>query len=342
MTNAKISVRLKHLSRAARVLFLSCLLPLVCAPDALSSAADSPSGLKIVALGVRGGIVDGDLTAFLIHPSGDLRSLMCDAGTLGNGLLVAAKRGNLGGRTPDQTLGSDIKAFLITHAHLDHVAGMLVAATDYPGNAVYALPSTNEVLGEDYLNWAAWPNFSDRGKAPRLGSLHLRDMTPGVATPVAGTAMTATAWPLEHGGVESTAFLVQAGNSAVACLGDHGPDGASGEGRGHQLWRALAPLVRSGQLRTIITEASYADPRTESQLFGHMTPKYLIASLRDLAEEVGRPNALLGVTVIVSHVKYPVGGEAAYRKLILRQLREGNDLGVKFVVPEQGDKWDVP
>ncbi|WP_158093425.1 MBL fold metallo-hydrolase [Acetobacter sp. DsW_063] len=320
-------------------MLLLSLLPLVRAPDASASAADSPPGLEIVALGVRGGIVDGDLSAFLIHPSGDPRSLMCDAGTLGNGLLVAAKRGNLGGRTPDQVLGSDIKAFLITHAHLDHVAGMLVAATDYPGKAVYALPATNGVLSDDYLNWVAWPNFSDRGKAPRLGGLRLRDMTPGVSMQIADTAMTATAWPLEHGGVQSTAFLVQGGNSAVVCLGDHGPDSPSGGNRGHQLWWALAPLVRSGQLHTIITEASYADPRPDSQLFGHMTPKYLIASLRDLAEEAGRPKALQGVTVIVSHVKYPVGGDAAYRRLILQQLREGSDLGVKFIVPEQGDRW---
>jgi hypothetical protein len=37
---------------------------------ALPMTAQADTGLEITALGVRGGVVDGDLTAFLIHPVG--------------------------------------------------------------------------------------------------------------------------------------------------------------------------------------------------------------------------------------------------------------------------------
>jgi 3',5'-cyclic-nucleotide phosphodiesterase len=324
-----------------RPLLASILLSLVPGVAAAHGAArPAPGGLEIVALGVRGGIVDGDLTAFLLHPLGDPRALTCDAGTLARGLQVAARRGHLDGATPDRVLGQDIRAYLVTHAHLDHVAGMLIAATDYAGKTVYALPSTNATLSQDYLNWRAWPNFADRGTAPRLASLHLHDMAPGVAEDVAGTAMRVTAWPLDHAGVTSTAFLVEAGSSAALCLGDHGPDTPE-QPRTQALWQAVAPLLRAGRLRAIITEVSYPDPRDDRQLFGHMTPARLIAALRQLAAVVGDAQALRGVTVIVDHIKYPLGQEAAWRRAITGQLAAARDLPLRFVLPRQGDRFVV-
>jgi 3',5'-cyclic-nucleotide phosphodiesterase len=316
--------------------FFLLLALMACLPG-VADAQRVPQGLEIVALGVRGGIVDGDLTSFLIRPAGDPRALTCDAGTLGQGLLVAQRRGALGGESAAQVLGQDIKAILVTHAHLDHVAGLLIAATDYPGKNVYALPATNAVLSGDYLNGRAWPNFADRGPAPRLGSLHLRDMVPGVAETVDGTAMRATAYLLEHGGVTSTAFMIETGSAAALCLGDHGPD-SPGHDELRRLWQAAAPLLREGRLKAIITEASYSDPREDKQLFGHMTPSRLIASLRDLAALAGGPQTLNGVTVIVDHIKYPLGGEEAMRRLITRQLAQASDLPVRFILPRQGDR----
>jgi 3',5'-cyclic-nucleotide phosphodiesterase len=317
-------------SRIKALLMMACAL-------ALPGAVRATSGLEVVALGVRGGVVDGDLTAFLIHPVGDPRALTCDAGTLAQGLRVAAARGHLDGRSAQQVLGTDIRAYLITHGHLDHVAGMLIAATDYPGKSVYALPSTNEVLSSDYLNWRAWPNFADRGISPRLSTLRLHDMAPGVSETVADTQMRVTAWPLDHGGVVSSAFLIEGGQSSVLCLGDHGPD-TPARAETHALWQAVAPLIRNGHLRAIITEVSYPDPRDDKQLFGHMTPSRLIASLRDLAAVAGGADALRGVTIIVDHVKYPLGEEAAMRATLTRQLT-APDLPVRFVLPRQGDRF---
>lgn len=55
-----------------------------------ASAAD---GFDVVVLGGLGGIQDGNLSSFLIHPHGDDRAVTCDAGTLVNGLRVADEKG---------------------------------------------------------------------------------------------------------------------------------------------------------------------------------------------------------------------------------------------------------
>ena len=71
---------------------------------------------------------------------------------------------------------------------------------------------------DSYFNWLAWPNFTDRGKAPQLKKYPLTDLAPATPTPLRNTSMTVTAYPLSHGGVESTAFLIESGPDALLCL----------------------------------------------------------------------------------------------------------------------------
>ena len=120
-----------------------------------------------------------------------------------NGLRVAEEKGAFAGVTRagrfagqsrvGYVLTAKIKGYLISHAHLDHVAGLVIASPDDGKKPIYALPSVAADLVETYFNWKAWPNFSDRGKAPQLKKYTLSDLTPGVATPLADTAMTVTA-----------------------------------------------------------------------------------------------------------------------------------------------------
>jgi 3',5'-cyclic-nucleotide phosphodiesterase len=49
----------------------------------------------------------------------------------------------------------------------------------------------------------------------------------------------------------------------------------------------------------------------------------------------GRGNALKGLPVVVSHIKYSLTGEQP-QEAIRKELEAGNDLGVQFVIPEQG------
>ena len=91
------------------------------------SAAD---GFDVIALGALGGIEDGNLSAWLVHPHDDSRAVTFDAGTLVNGLRVAEEKGVLDSiKLPADSklnrvgfvLTDRIKGYLISHAHLDHV-----------------------------------------------------------------------------------------------------------------------------------------------------------------------------------------------------------------------------
>ena len=42
--------------------------------------------------------------------------------------------------------------------------------------------------------------------------------------------------------------------------------------------------------------------------------------------------------MVVSHIKYSLTKEQP-QKQMLRELEAGNDLGVRFVIPEQGTRW---
>src|SRR5215218_8680022 len=54
-------------------------------------------GFDIVSLGALGGIQDGNLSAWLVHPHDDDRAVTFDAGTLVNGLRIADDKGAFDG-----------------------------------------------------------------------------------------------------------------------------------------------------------------------------------------------------------------------------------------------------
>ena len=321
----------------------------VLAASALFASAHqalAADGFDLVVLGALGGIEDGNLSASLIHPHGDDRAVACDAGTLVNGLRVADEKGAFAGiALPADTaqsrvgyvLTATIKGYLISHSHLDHVAGLIIASPDDSKKPIYALPSVTADLSETYFNWLAWPNFTDRGKAPQLKKYALVDLEPGVATPLADTAMTVTAFPLSHGGMESTAFLLESDGESVLCFGDTGPDAVEKGTRLRDLWTAVAERVKQKRLKAIMIESSYPNDRPDNLLFGHLTPRWLLDTLRELDRQAGG-NALKGLPVVVGHIKYSLTKQQP-QKQMLQELEAGNDLGVRFVIPEQGSRW---
>jgi len=311
------------------------------------ACAVAADGFEVVALGARGGIQDGNLSAYLIRPAGDERAVTCDAGALVNGLKVADEKGVFDGiKVPEESpngrighvLTEGIKGYLISHAHMDHIAGLIAASPDDSKKPIYALPSVNERIERNYFNWEAWPNFGDKGKAPQLKKYEYRDLQAGQKLPLADTAMEVTAFPLSHGGVESSAFLIESGDDALLCFGDTGPDAVEKTTRIADIWAAVADKAKAGHLKGIIIETSYTNAQPDEMLFGHLTPNWLMKSLHDLAAKTGN-ETLDGLPVIVSHIKYSLKKGDQPQVQILRELEEANDLKVKFILPEQGDHW---
>jgi len=312
-----------------------------------SFAAYADGGFDVVTLGARGGIEDGNLSAFMIAPAGDPRAVTCDAGALVNGLRVADAKGVFDQvKVPEDSaytrigyvLTDQIKGYLITHAHMDHLAGLVIASPDDSNKPIYALASVNERIQRNYFNWEAWPNFGMGGKEPPLKKYEMRNLPVGEKTALDGTAMQATAFPLSHSGVESTAFLIDSGNDALLCFGDTGPDAVEKTTRIKDVWNAVAERVKQKQLRGIIIEVSYTNAQPDKFLFGHLTPNHLLAALKDL-EAMAGPGSLKDLPVVISHIKYSLKKGEKPQETILRELQAGNTPQVRFIVPEQGQNW---
>jgi len=304
-------------------------------------------GFDVVSIGARGGIEDGNLSAYMIAPHGDPRAVMCDVGALVNGLRVADDKGAFDSVTVPadsaytrvgHVLTQQIKGYLISHAHMDHLAGMIAASPDDSKKPIYALPSVTGDIEQTYFNWEAWPNFGNRGKEPQLKKYDYRDLPAGQKVDMAETGMSVTAFPLSHGGVESTAFLIESGDDALLCFGDTGPDEIEKSTAIADVWTAIADKVRDKQLKAVIIEVSYTNAQPDNLLFGHLTPAWLLKSLKGLEEKAGA-GSLKDLPVVISHIKYSLKKGALPQEEILGELTAGNDLGVNFIIPEQGMKW---
>lgn len=344
-------MRLRDARVRARCSVAALLLALLVAVSA--SAAEKPA-FDVVVLGDAGGLAEDDLTSFLVFPAGGDAGVALDAGTLHAGIRTALAKGAFaslpldagGALTPEgQVLQKHVRAYLVSHAHLDHIAGLVLNSTDDTPKPILALPPTLDVLRQHVFNWQLWPNFTTEGAAPALSRYTLVPLTGGEPRDVPGTSFRVTAFPLSHGGTaESTAFLVETGGRSLLYLGDTGPDAVEGEGKLRALWTRVAPLVREKKLRGIFVEASYPSDRPDQKLYGHLTPRWVNAELGVLASLVDAADpasALRGLPVVITHVKPSLTRGDGPRERIARELRDANPYGVRFVLATQGEKIEL-
>ncbi len=314
-----------------------------------SRAYNSPpnTGFNITVLGARGGIQDGNLSAFMISPTGNNDAITCDAGSIINGLKIAEEKGaftyiNVPKESENTKIGyilrEHIKGYLISHAHLDHVLGMIIASPDDSAKPIYGLSSTIRKIQNTHFNWQSWGNFANSGIPPTLNKYNYIKLKPIVKQKIVNTSMSVTAFPLSHT-QESTAFLIENNSDTILCFGDTAADSISKSNRLLTIWKTTAELIKSGSLKAIIIESSYANDKPDNLLFGHLTPKYLLQELHKLEILAGGQGALTGLPVIVSHIKYSLLTGESKEKTILQELNAGNNMQVNFIIPQQGDYW---
>lgn len=295
----------------------------------LAIAQAKPS-FKIVPLGVKGGIDESNLSAYMIAPAGTNDYVCLDAGTLHYGIekAISNKVFNI---PAEQVLKKYIKAYFISHAHLDHVSGLIINSPDDSTKTIYGLASTLEAIKTHYFTWASWANFTDEGDAPLLKKYHYQALVPDSTIAVNNTSISVTAYPLAHSNLTSTAFLLKSNDAYILYLGDVGPDEVEKSDKLHKLWLAIAPLVKSKQLKGIMIETSFRNEQPDKTLFGHLTPKWLMKELEDLATLSG-VGSLKGFNLIITHVKPPQSNISALKL----QLKSENKLGLKLIFPKQG------
>jgi cAMP phosphodiesterase len=307
---------------------LSLLVFLLLPVLAFSQIKPSTS-FRIVPLGVLGGADESNLSAYMLAPKGSNNYICLDAGTIHSGIdkAVANKSFSI---PAGQVLKQYIKGYFISHAHLDHVAGLIMNSPEDSAKNIYGLKSTLETIKTHYFTWESWANFADEGGAPQLKKYHYKPLEPGTEITIENTDMQVQAFPLSHSNLTSTAFLVRSKESYVLYLGDTGADEIEKSRNLHNLWVAIAPLVKAGKLKAIMIEVSFPNEQPDKSLFGHLTPRLLVSEMGELSKLSGM--TLKRLNVVVIHLKPPHNSIIKIKE----ELEAGNKLQLNLIYPQQG------
>jgi ribonuclease BN (tRNA processing enzyme) len=215
--------------------------------------------MRIRVLGCSGGIGAGARTSAMLVDN----DVLIDAGT-GIGDLAL------------KDLDS-IRHVFLTHAHLDHVAGLPMLADrvfdedfDVP-LTVYAREETLRAIQDHLFNDVIWPDFS-RLPAPENPMLRYRVCSPGDTITIGHRDFYAV--DVMHS-VPSLGFTVQNSGGAFAVSGDTKSN--------ETLWPVLNAC---DDLRVLVIEVSFPDEMESLALeSGHYTPKSLTDDLKRLRHE---------------------------------------------------------
>ncbi len=305
------------------------------------------AGFEVVALGVDGGVTDGNLTSYLIRDDSQPLYLALDAGSVLPGIAKALEKGSFPDITDEMAVPltrqgyifrQRINSYFISHAHLDHVSGLIIGSPEDSKKTIYASADTIDVLRNYYFNWRVWPNFTDSGSGTRLGTYRMQLVRPAQSLSLGLTRLTGEMYPLSHDKSPSSMLLVSSNNNAFAYFGDTGPDEIEKSKNLDTVWRKLAEKVKQQQLKGMIIEVSYPNAASDSKLYGHMTPKWLLKELKNLEKYSGEGQPLTGLPVVISHIKPSLQQGQDVRQTIATELQAGNDMGVNFILMEQGDR----
>ena len=257
------------------------------------------AAFRLVPLGVLGGIDESNLSAYMLAPAGSTNYICLDAGTLHYGIKKAIDNKAFK-VSQEEVLRQYIKGYFISHAHLDHLAGLVINAPEDSTKNIYGLQSTLETLKTHYFTWASWANFADEGESPALKKFHYKPLEPGNEVAIENTSLKVQAFPLSHSNLTSTAFLVHSHDAYILYLGDTGPDAVEKSTNLQKLWEAVAPLIKSKQLKAIMIEVSFPSGQPDKTLFGHLTPHWLMAEMNKLAA-LTDTDAIKGLNIVVTH-----------------------------------------
>ena len=96
------------------------------------------SAFKVIPLGVKGGGDESNLSAYMIAATGSDTYVCLDAGTLHAGIEKAISN-KIFPYASDKILRQNIKGYLISHGHLDHLSGLILNSPDDTSKNIYAM-----------------------------------------------------------------------------------------------------------------------------------------------------------------------------------------------------------
>lgn len=214
--------------------------------------------MELKVLGASGGLVAGGATTSFLLDS----HILLDGGT------------GIGSLSLQQMCAID--SLLLTHAHLDHIAGaalMLASTIDHRTTplTIYAPESVLTTLKQHLFNWQIWPDFA---ALPNVETpvLRYQSVGEGESFELAGLQIEAVA--LNHT-VPSFAYLIAGANGSFCFCGDTAAT--------ETLWQRIN---QRGGVDQLFIELSYPEHKADiAKLAGH----YDTASLANDIQMLEKP-----------------------------------------------------
>ena len=301
-----------------------------------AKAQSSSTGFTVIPLGVKGGLDEANLSSYMVAAKGSTNYICLDAGTINAGLQKAVVNKLFTEQSAEEIQKNKIKAYFISHAHLDHVAGLILnSPNDSPKN-IYGFNAVIEILKNNYFTAKSWANFGSEGDKPILNKYTYNYLTPAKEIEIPTTELKLTPYILSHlNPYESSAFLVGNNNSYLLYLGDTGADLVEKSNQLEQLWKAIADKVIAHTLKAIFIEVSFDNAMPDKSLYGHLTPRLLMQEMKILNRLSN--GQLPKVPIYITHIKPCASCESNIKKEITLSNTEG--LTIKYA--EQGKRIDL-
>lgn len=170
-----------------------------------------------------------------------------------------------------------IRHVFLTHAHLDHVAGLpMLIDCVFSENletpvTVYGRAETIDALRQHIFNWVIWPDFAEL-PTPEAPVLRYRECNPGDTIRVAHRDFHAV--DVAHT-VPAMGFTVQNSGGVFAVSGDTRSN--------ETLWPVLNAC---DDLRALVIEVSFPDEQGDlAEISGHYCPRTVADDLEKLRHE---------------------------------------------------------
>lgn len=215
----------------------------------------------------------------------------------------------------NETERSAIRDIVVTHAHLDHIAGLPLFIDDQFSELteavrIHATPEVIEILERDVFNWSVYPRFSElenshgkvveyrpfaQGEAFRIGELLFESLEVNHKVPCSG-------------------FIISDHSSSIAITGD--------TANMSSFWDS----VSKRKLSALLIECAFPDELMElAEMSCHLTPKTLAAELEKFEDN--------DCEVFIINIK------PSYRELILRQISALNMPRIKDLQVGRTYEW---
>ena len=302
-----------------------------------AKAQTTSTGFTIIPLGVKGGLDEANLSSYMVAAKGSSNYICLDAGTINAGLQKAVANKLFTEHSAEEIQKNKIKAYFISHAHLDHVAGLILnSPNDSPKN-IYGFNSVIEIMKNNYFTAKSWANFGSEGDKPILNKYTYNYLTPSKEIEIPNTELHVTPYILSHvNPYQSSAFLVRNQNAYLLYLGDTGADEVEKSNQLEQLWKAIADKVIAHTLKAIFIEVSFDNGMPDKSLYGHLTPRLLMQEMKMLNKLSN--GQLQKLPIYVTHIKPCITCEMSIKKDIATSNTEG--LTIKYA--EQGKAIQLP